>query len=177
MNAFPTNKNQYAHAIKRMLPEKVTKKPSIPSIGTKGYPSAVPPAIRRFRRRSSQALPRPWWITASPVRPYFGSGGGSWEKARHCTQADFTIPLSLISAKPMQGSPIAAFRISTTYYHSWRKYASIILREEKSRDRNVEHSPNHSKFFRKLYETYKKRTSFLCTFFGKRLDIWNPEIV
>jgi hypothetical protein len=48
------------------------------------------------------------------------SGGSSWEKARQCTQADPTIPLSL-QRKPLQDSPITAFsypeHLSTQFWN------------------------------------------------------------
>jgi len=37
------------------------------------------------------------------------SGGGSWEKARHCTRADSTIPLSLIGANQCRAAQSQLF--------------------------------------------------------------------
>ena len=46
-------------------------KPSIPTIGTKGIPSAVPPAIRRKTGAALKALTRSQLLTELPGEPYY----------------------------------------------------------------------------------------------------------
>ena len=57
------------------------------------------------------------------------SGGSSWEKARHCTQAAHTIPLSLYVVNPIQGSPIFAFHISKNILAYSEKICKLFFNE------------------------------------------------
>ena len=71
--------------------------PIIPEPGTKGNPSAVPPAIRqKAQLRSAVTLAVFNGTTRRTLLMI--SSGGSWGKARYCTQADHTIPPSLKDA-------------------------------------------------------------------------------
>ena len=89
------------------------KKPIIPQVGTKGNPSAVPPAIRRFRRSFKSAF------TLAVFNGTTRRTLLSFQAAAHGRKPGIArkrIPpsRSLYRRKPMQGSPVTAVHISGT---------------------------------------------------------------
>ena len=89
--------------------------PIIPAIGTKGNPSAVPPAIRRksgaaFKSADTLAV---FNGTTRRTLLHYGSGGSSWEKAPYCTPSGSHHSALAVKVHSIKGSPISAFDISS----------------------------------------------------------------
>ena len=90
--------------------------PIIPAIGTKGNPSAVPPAIRRKNGAAFKSADTLAVFNGTTRRTLLrfidDSGGSSWEKAPYCTPSGSHHSALAVKVHSIKGSPISAFDIS-----------------------------------------------------------------